>query len=279
VTSPTDAVTSLALCTSDAIGPVQVARQDASATPAAGQTLTATSVCPAGTQLLGGGFSVDQTVDGTPGLQPQQGYHLRGSYPSTGSASPPTEVADVTTNPTAWTALMQAGGVGGFSTQLHSFALCAQPSTAPTPTPSSTPTPQPVVTPTPIPGSTPTPTPTPTPVATPTSSPRPSPGPGMTATTTKLAVLAVHLPFGLGELVIPIARVAPANAAGTVQFNGPASLGAPVPVIGGFAFGPVTILGKGQQHELSAIFVPGDPAKFQPSTSNTVTVKFWSGAW
>jgi hypothetical protein len=274
MTSATDTVTSLALCASDSIGPVQVARQDASSTSMGGEALTATSVCPTGTRLLGGGFRADQTVNGTPGLQPQQGYHMRGTYPSTGSGNPPTEVTDGTTNPTAWTALVQAGGVGGFSIQLHSFALCAQPAAASTPTPSPTANP----TPTPIPSATPTsaPTPQPTPVATPTSSPLPSPGPGMTATTTTLIVIRVHLPWGLGGLVLPIATVAPTTATGTVQFiNGPATLGQPVSVIAGLAFGSIRILGTGQ-HTLSAIFIPSDPTQFQPSTSNNVTFKFLS---
>ncbi|MBV9650085.1 MAG: hypothetical protein JO296_08100 [Pseudonocardiales bacterium] len=282
ITSAADTVTSLALCTSDPIGSVQVARQDASSTPSsmAGEALTATSVCPTGTRLLGGGFRADQTVNGTPGLQPQQGYHMRGSYPSTGSGNPPTEVTDGTTNPTAWTTLVQAGGVGGFSLQLHSFALCAQPPAAstPTPTPTANPTPTPIPSPipTPIPSPTPMPTPTPTAVATPTPSPLPSPGPGITATTTALIVIRIHLPLGLGGLVLPIATVAPITAAGTVQFtNGPATLGQPVPAIAGLAFGPISILGTGQ-HTLSATFIPSDPTQFQPSTSNTVTFRFSS---
>jgi len=76
--------------------------------------------------MLGGGFRADETVSGTSGLQPQQGYHMRGSYPSTGSGTPPTEVTDGTTNPTAWTALEQAGGApASGSADLHAFALCA----------------------------------------------------------------------------------------------------------------------------------------------------------
>jgi len=130
-----DTVTSLALCTSDPIGPVQVARQDISSTT--GGVITATPVCPAGTRLLGGGFRSDETVSGTSGLQPQQGYHMRGSYPSTGSGTPPTEVTDATPNPTAWTALVQAGGApSSGSADLHAFAMCAQPTTTPSPSPS-----------------------------------------------------------------------------------------------------------------------------------------------
>ncbi len=139
----TDTVTSLALCTSDAIGPVQVARQDASFTTG---TLTVTPVCPTTTQLIGGGFSVDETVGTTSGLQPQQGYHMRGSYPSTGSGTPPAEVTTNTTNPSAWTAFVQSGGASANGpVSLHGFAMCAQPTsmTTPTPTPVVTPSPSP----------------------------------------------------------------------------------------------------------------------------------------
>ncbi|HZS21585.1 MAG TPA: hypothetical protein VFA63_11440, partial [Pseudonocardiaceae bacterium] len=145
----TDTVTAVALCTSDPIGPVQVARQDISST--AGGVITATPVCPTGTQLLGGGFRADETIGTTSGLQPQQGYHMRGSYPSTGSGNPPTEVPDATTDPTAWTALLQAGGApASGSADLHAFAMCAQPTSTATPTPS----PQPTATP--VPSATPT---------------------------------------------------------------------------------------------------------------------------
>ena len=52
---------------------------------------------------------------------------MRGSYPSTGSGTPPTDVADGTINPNAWSALLQAGGQNlpvGSSVQLHTFAMC-----------------------------------------------------------------------------------------------------------------------------------------------------------
>jgi hypothetical protein len=104
----------------------------------------------------------------------------------------------------------------------------------------------------------------------------PSAGPGVAATTTKLIVIRVRLPLGLGGLVLPIAQVAPANAIGTVQFtNGSAAVGVPVPVVAGLTFGPIRFLGTGQ-HALSAVFIPGDPTRFLPSTSNTVTFKFSS---
>lgn len=142
ITSANDKVTSIALCTPSP-SPVQVARVDVSGPDAQpGTTVTtATAVCPAGTQMLGGGYRTDQTVNGTSGLQPQQGYHMRGSYPSSGPGALPADVADGTTNPSAWSALVQAGGQNlptGSSMQLHGFALCAQPSATPTPTSTST---------------------------------------------------------------------------------------------------------------------------------------------
>ncbi|MBV9061270.1 MAG: Ig-like domain repeat protein, partial [Pseudonocardiales bacterium] len=165
------------------------------------------------------------------------------------------EATNNTTNPSAWTAFVQSGGASANGpVQLHGFALCAQPTSM------TTPTPTPVV----------TPTPTPTPVVTPT----PTPVPGATVTTTTLTVIRIPLPLGLGGIVIPIAQVAPANATGTVQFkDGSANLGAPVPVFAGIAIGPVSTLRPGS-HSLSAVFTPTNPTKFQPSTSNTVTVTF-----
>jgi hypothetical protein len=271
VTAATDAVTSLALCTSDPTGPVQVARQDASFTSTPSTAVIATPVCPTGTQLLGGGFRVDETVNGTAGLQPQQGYHLRGSYPSTGSATPPAEVSDATTNPTTWTTVAQAGGAPASGTVvLHAFALCAQPSTpVVTPAPSVTPTP----------GATPTPSVIPTPGVTPTPSvaPVPSPEPGVTVTTTRLYVMRVPLPFGLGGVVIPIAVVSPRNAAGTVQFkDGTTNLGGPVAVTGGVTIGPIMFISF-SPHSLTAVFTPTNSTVFQSSTSNTVDFTFPSG--
>ena len=125
----TDTVTSIALCTSDPIS-VDVARVDAPGPQTPSTFTTTTALCPTGTQMIGGGFRADETVDATSGLQPQQGYHMRGSYPSTGSGNPPTEVSDGATNPSAWTAVLQSGGVAlttGRTSQLASFAMCAQP--------------------------------------------------------------------------------------------------------------------------------------------------------
>ena len=85
ITSPTDTVTAFALCSTDAgAPPVQVARADVDGPDAQPGTTptTATATCPAGTRMLGGGYRVDETVAGVgSGLQPQQGYHMRGSHP------------------------------------------------------------------------------------------------------------------------------------------------------------------------------------------------------
>jgi hypothetical protein len=142
-----------------------------------------------------------------------------------------------------------------FDTPTHYTAF---PNATPTPTPTPvTPTP----TPTPV-----TPTPTPTPVT-------PTPVPGATATATKLNVLRIGLPFGLGGFIIPLTNVAP-NAAGTIQLkDGSTNVGGPVPVAGGFAFGGFFVLPAGS-HSLTAEFTPADPATFTPSTSNTVRFRF-----
>jgi hypothetical protein len=87
-------------------------------------------------------------------------------------------------------------------------------------------------------------------------------------------VIQVPLPFGLGGFAIPIANVAPTNAAGTVQFkDGNTNLGAPVPVFGGVAIGPFTSLRPGL-HSVTVVFTPSKPAAFKSSTSNTVTFRF-----
>ncbi|PZS29866.1 MAG: hypothetical protein DLM61_12055 [Pseudonocardiales bacterium] len=71
--------------------------------------------------------------------------------------------------------------------------------------------------------------------------------------------------------VILLARVAPRDAAGTIQFiDGTTALGAPVPVFGGFAWS-VTPLPAGI-HSLTAVFTPTDAAAFDPSTSQPTPV-------
>ena len=130
VTTATDVVKAYALCSSDpATPPVQVERVDVEGPDAQpGTTITAASAtCPSGTRLLGGGYRVLETVNGVGGLQPQQGYHMRGSYPSDTAASPPGAVADATLDAGSWTALHQAGGQGlapGKHMTTNAFAMC-----------------------------------------------------------------------------------------------------------------------------------------------------------
>jgi len=74
--------------------------------------------------------------------------------------------------------------------------------------------------------------------------------------------------------VIPIARVSPPNAAGTVQFaDGNTTLGGPAPVFGGLAIGGFLILSPGS-HSLTGVFTPADSVSFASSTSAAVPVKF-----
>ncbi|MGH3767541.1 MAG: hypothetical protein ACRDTX_20735 [Pseudonocardiaceae bacterium] len=98
---------------------------------------------------------------------------------------------------------------------------------------------------------------------------RTSPIPGA-VTTTKLTASPIRLPFGLGGYVLPIARVAPFNAAGSVQFkDGNTNIGPRIPVTGGIAVGRLVSLPPGS-HSLTATFIPANLAAFQLSTSNTV---------
>ncbi|MGH3778215.1 MAG: Ig-like domain repeat protein [Pseudonocardiaceae bacterium] len=88
------------------------------------------------------------------------------------------------------------------------------------------------------------------------------------ATTTTLT--AAPNPAFQGVPAALIARVAPFNAAGTVQFmDGTTALGAPVPVTAGFAVLRTSALTKGT-HTLTAVFSPTNPVAFGPSTSPPV---------
>lgn len=133
-----DVVVAYTLCSTDpSPPPVEVASADING-PAAQPgttTITGSAACPSGTQLLGGGYGADETAGSTSGLQPQQGYHMRGSYPSTGAATsaggtPPSELAAGAANPEIWTAVLQLGGqslpAGNFGV-LHVYAMCAMP--------------------------------------------------------------------------------------------------------------------------------------------------------
>lgn len=95
-----------------------------------------------------------------------------------------------------------------------------------------------------------------------------TPTPVATATTTTLRV--IPNPAFQGVPVFLLATVAPANAAGTVQFmDGTTALGAPVRVIGGRAPFVALRLARGT-HSLTAVFTPSNPAAFGPSTSPPV---------
>jgi len=138
ITSATDAVSAFALCSTDpATPPVRVKRVDVDGPDAQpGTTITAVSAtCPAGTRMLGGGYRVLESVAGVGGLQPQQGYHMRGSYPSNTAATPPGAVPDATASPDTWTALQQAGGQSlsaGKHMTTNAFAMCVIEPSAPT---------------------------------------------------------------------------------------------------------------------------------------------------
>jgi hypothetical protein len=149
IPATSDVVTAYALCSTDpGPPPVEVARTDFDGPNAQVGTTTTTAgaTCPAGTQLLGGGYSVDQTVNGTSGLQPQQGWHMRGSFPATNAvtgfspATLPSDVANGASDPETWEALMQAGGQSipsGNTMNLHTYAMCAMPPAQVTPSLSS----------------------------------------------------------------------------------------------------------------------------------------------
>lgn len=123
----TDAITAFAICSTDANPPtITVARTDtAGVNGQLGTTVTtATASCASG-RMMSGGFRVDETVGATGGLQPQQGYHMRGSYPVDASGN---EVANGATNPATWKTVLQAGGQTlGASNHMNTktFALCS----------------------------------------------------------------------------------------------------------------------------------------------------------
>ena len=148
------------------------------------------------------------------------------------------------------------------------------PNASPSPVPSESPSPSPVPSESPSPSPVPSELPSPSPVPSESPSPSPSPAPGATATTTALSVIHIPLPFGLGGLVVPVAKVSPSNATGTIQFmNRNTNIGASVRVQGGIAIGHLMFLPRGS-YSLTAVFTPKNPAKFNPSTSNTVKIKF-----
>jgi hypothetical protein len=119
IKAATDTITVFAICSTDpAVQPtVTVVRDDKAST----SSVTSDTVSCSSGQLIGGGFAADETVGGVPGIQPQQGHHMRGSYPSDSSGA---EVADGATNPSYWTDVLQQGGAGANSLFLHTFGMC-----------------------------------------------------------------------------------------------------------------------------------------------------------
>jgi len=111
----TQVTTAFAVCSTDATVQTQVARAD-SAGPQAASTFTTSAVACASGTLLDGGVSADLN-----GATPQQGVHLRGSYPSDASGSP---LGNGSLNPGSWGAVVQAGGQSTPGTNVHVFALC-----------------------------------------------------------------------------------------------------------------------------------------------------------
>jgi hypothetical protein len=94
---------------------------------------------------------------------------------------------------------------------------------------------------------------------------------GAKATTTTFTVIPSG-PVLQGVPVILVAQVAPANAAGMVQFlDGDTPVGTPRPVFGGFALTVTSQLPKGT-HSLTATFTPANPATFAPSAPPAVSL-------
>jgi hypothetical protein len=112
----TQVVTAFAVCSTDTTVQTQVARVDATG-PQTGSTFTTTSVPCSSGALLDGGVIADQAG----GATPQQGVHLRGSYPSDATGTP---LGNGALSPATWSAIVQAGGQNTPGTTVHVFALC-----------------------------------------------------------------------------------------------------------------------------------------------------------
>jgi hypothetical protein len=120
-----------ALCAQGTPIPTVVARKDVIDHPAGPGSLAPgsdpfailTATCKPGTTLLGGGVLADGNKPGPDGGVPQQGVHVRGSYPSDAKGLP---VGDSATDVSSWTGIVQAGGQPTPGTDSHVFALCAE---------------------------------------------------------------------------------------------------------------------------------------------------------
>ncbi len=73
--------------------------------------------------LLGGGVLTDLDDPGAGIVAPQQGVHVRGSYPSDKHGFP---LGDGATAPVSWTAIVQSGGQATPGTDSYVFALCEE---------------------------------------------------------------------------------------------------------------------------------------------------------
>jgi alpha-tubulin suppressor-like RCC1 family protein len=129
--SISNTTTAFAVCSTDATLHTRVVRADVidhpagagNSNPGQDPVATATATCPVGTTLLGGGALADGNAPGPDGGNPQQGVHLRGSYPSSAAAA---AVADGSPAPTSWSSIVQSGGQATPGTDTHAFALCLQ---------------------------------------------------------------------------------------------------------------------------------------------------------
>jgi hypothetical protein len=127
VSTADEQMTAFAVCSTDNTVNVTVTRVDAPG-PQTGSTFTTTTApCVAGDRLLGGGVMTDKGLN----VQPQQGVHLRGSFPSDASG---TAVNGGAFNPSSWTGVVQAGGQDTPGTQDRVFAMCATASGVQVPT-------------------------------------------------------------------------------------------------------------------------------------------------
>jgi hypothetical protein len=81
----------------------------------------ATATCKLGTTLVSGGVLTNGNSTDPNGV-PQQGVHVRGSYPSDAKGAP---LGGGATDPASWTVIVQSGGQATPGTNTHAFALCA----------------------------------------------------------------------------------------------------------------------------------------------------------
>jgi hypothetical protein len=122
VGSTSNTTTAFAMCSTDTTVQLTVARTDFLDHPETPTTfVTATATCPAGTSLIGGGENADGDATGADGGTPQQGVHVRGTYPSNTDG---TAVTDGATGVNSWTTIVQCGGQSTPGTDTHVWALC-----------------------------------------------------------------------------------------------------------------------------------------------------------